>query len=1206
MFKPITHTFYGVFTTLFSASAQCPTITNPSPPPICDASGYTFANLSTDFATNNGSGIVWYNAPTGGSPITNSRLVLEGTYYVDNDSTSCSARTSITITFQVSDSQQSLDGIYCSNENPTIQTYINDVLASGIPPGGRVDVYDDSQLTLAANNSDALPLAGSFYYVVFVDSSGCKSQIEIGSTAVFFSPSDPTPPSPQLFCLNINPTIGDLDSGITGAYNWYLNIDEFGDPILPVLSSNTPLQYGITYYVQSDEFFCNGNVAPVSVFIDNPNNPGVSTGLEYCSDSIPNTSINLFDQLGGTPDTTGIWFGPLATRNNHLGTVDVSLLSTSGTYMFTYTIPENGTCPSIIANVVITINEVLASGTPSTNNSQTYCISDLPTAFDLSILLDNADAGGTWTQGTSSSDPVVNSTIDLSGFSPAIYNFTYTQNGFPNPCPEVSTTVQVEVLENTNAGNAVNQTFCENDLSSNSPFNLFDTLDGSQNNNSGTWTDFDNNTISTTLDITEFSVSGSPYVFTYRLSNGTCVDAETISINIEPAPESGTVNTPIVFCIIQIEDAQTYNLFYLLENEDPTGTWTDDNNSGALTGSIVAMDALAEGTYNFTFDVDAIGICDDVDITVRIIVNDTAAPVTMVSQEFCDTALVSDLIATGNTIQWYDTPSGGTLFSASDALVNGQTYYASQTDLTTGCESSERAAVSVSIYQTPSAGNPSTTSILVCNNANSVNLNEGLDGTQDAGGIWQDTDATNALTGSVLDATGLASGTYQFTYLVTASSPCLDAGTTITVTVDAPLNAGTDTTLEVCDNSGTTNLFTLLGSADTGGTWSPDLTSGTGVFDPIVDASTTYTYTLSNSCGTVSSQVVVSAIQAPNAGEDNTIIICMADGATNLFPFLGDSAQVGGAWSLELTSGTDEFDPEFDPPMVYTYTVLAQAPCSISDTAQITVVVDDSMAPTVINSNPEYCQTEEPTVFNLNETLAATGTVIWYEDATLAIEANPTDALMDNKSYYATQISSLGCESSSHVQVTVTVNNTPMPILTNLNQDLCINDNPTINELVSNINFDTSLYTLVWYDLETGSFTISENTSLTHSTTYYAALVDVLTGCESSERLAITPDLTDCDKLIIPDGFSPNGDRVNDTFDVDNLSILYPNFEIEIFNRNGNIVYKGHADSPRFDGRSNKSGRIDSGDLPVGVYFYIFKYNNGEDKPRQGRLYLSR
>ena len=58
-----------------SLNAQCPTITNQTPPPICNGSGYTLSNLSADYATDNGNGIVWYNAATGGNGLDPNQLV---------------------------------------------------------------------------------------------------------------------------------------------------------------------------------------------------------------------------------------------------------------------------------------------------------------------------------------------------------------------------------------------------------------------------------------------------------------------------------------------------------------------------------------------------------------------------------------------------------------------------------------------------------------------------------------------------------------------------------------------------------------------------------------------------------------------------------------------------------------------------------------------------------------------------------------------------------------------------------------------------------------------------------------------------------------------------------------------------------------------------------------------------------------------------
>ena len=44
----------------------------------------------------------------------------------------------------------------------------------------------------------------------------------------------------------------------------------------------------------------------------------------------------------------------------------------------------------------------------------------------------------------------------------------------PSPCVEESTTVQVTVLQDPNAGNAINQVFCENDIAANDVLGVID------------------------------------------------------------------------------------------------------------------------------------------------------------------------------------------------------------------------------------------------------------------------------------------------------------------------------------------------------------------------------------------------------------------------------------------------------------------------------------------------------------------------------------------------------------------------------------------------------------------------------------------------------------------------------------------------------------------------------------------------------------
>ena len=115
-------------------------------------------------------------------------------------------------------------------------------------------------------------------------------------------------------------------------------------------------------------------------------------------------------------------------------------------------------------------------------------------------------------------------------------------------------------------------------------------------------------------------------------------------------------------------------------------------------------------------------------------------------------------------------------------------------------------------------------------------------------------------------------------------------------------------------------------------------------------------------------------------------------------------------------------------------------------------------------------------------------------------------------------------------------------------------------------------------------------------------------GCESPVRLPVTVDTTVCPlDILIPDGFSPNGDNINDTFEIVNIRELYPQFRIEIYNRYGNILFKGNINTPDWDGTAQEGGlKVGDGVVPTGVYFYILEFNDGVRKPRQGRLYLSR
>jgi hypothetical protein len=76
-----------------------------------------------------------------------------------------------------------------------------------------------------------------------------------------------------------------------------------------------------------------------------------------------------------------------------------------------------------------------------------------------------------------------------------------------------------------------------------------------------------------------------------------------------------------------------------------------------------------------------------------------AAPTGAASQTFCAGVTINQLSATGTAIQWYATATGGAPLATNTVLVNGSTYYATQT--VNGLESTNRLAVTITLNTAP-------------------------------------------------------------------------------------------------------------------------------------------------------------------------------------------------------------------------------------------------------------------------------------------------------------------------------------------------------------------------------------------------------------------------------------------------------------------------------------------------------------------------
>ncbi|WP_407265032.1 gliding motility-associated C-terminal domain-containing protein [Tenacibaculum maritimum] len=103
------------------------------------------------------------------------------------------------------------------------------------------------------------------------------------------------------------------------------------------------------------------------------------------------------------------------------------------------------------------------------------------------------------------------------------------------------------------------------------------------------------------------------------------------------------------------------------------------------------------------------------------------------------------------------------------------------------------------------------------------------------------------------------------------------------------------------------------------------------------------------------------------------------------------------------------------------------------------------------------------------------------------------------------------------------------------------------------------------------------------------------------------PDYLDTDETVtIYNEFTPNGDGDNDTFYIEFIE-RYPNNNLEIYNRWGNLIYSKKGYDNTFKGVSNGRLNIDENSkLPVGTYFYVLDLGESGKEPLKGWLYINR
>ena len=184
-----------------------------------------------------------------------------------------------------------------------------------------------------------------------------------------------------------------------------------------------------------------------------------------------------------------------------------------------------------------------------------------------------------------------------------------------------------------------------------------------------------------------------------------------------------------------------------------------------------------------------------------------------------------------------------------------------------------------------------------------------------------------------------------------------------------------------------------------------------------------------------------------------------------------------------------------------------------------------------------------------------------------------------------------GCRSDTASQ-TVTIH--PYPIL-ELGPNIVVLEGGTIalqpqKVYGSNLRY---LWTAIapagsptYLNSDTASVPMSSPIVSVDSITYRLTLTGI-GGCAVTDQLTLVV----LKAPIIPNSFSPNGDGIHDRWVIKSLE-SYPGATIEIYNRNGQIVYKATGYNPN----NGWDGTFNGTPLPIGTYYYIINPKNGRSQ----------
>ncbi|WP_278035572.1 gliding motility-associated C-terminal domain-containing protein [Flavobacterium nitratireducens] len=787
-----------------------------------------------------------------------------------------------------------------------------------------------------------------------------------------------------------------------------------------------------------------------------------------------------------------------------------------------------------------------------------------------------------------------------------IYTYTYVQD--PSTCSDNEATITLKIGPYT--GVPSNVSTCD-DVES---FNLFLAFDGTQLSplQNGVWT-----AVTTPLTLSGNTINPKllgegNYSYTYSIpALDTCpAQSATISVSIFRKPVAGTASNLLLCSNANLASYSNLNLNNLLSGEDAGGSWLDGSGTGQITSSAdnkidlaAIYNSFGAGTYSFVYSVTSANpICSNSQSTVKITIEDPlnfTGSTLVVNNDICENEIATATYSATLTKGPQAIPNGN--YDVSYSINNGTT---TKNITVNGNFSNGVFVFSVDPVNLQAVGNYTFTITNIVNTAAKGACTNTLGTISDIlyinplpkinnasltiNPVCKGFDAQVQISGN----TNLTNGNYRITYNLSGDNTATNQQATFTVTNGVgnfivPAN--------LIPNVGVNNALTITN---------------------IVNLSTACTNSVA-----LAKLFTVKALPDASAVNLNINAVCLGQNAavqltglgsmTNItvnFGLSGANVLANQNVTLTVSSGNASFTiPNTMLTNIGNTTLTLN---SVLDNgngcAAVSLNKTKSFDVNTIPANPTaasfvFCKNDAKTIANLTPS----GSQYQWFDSVSSTTVLSTSTVLVTRIYYVKEVNSAtGCE-SGRTPISVTINETDAPVLATDGQKFCGLDNPTIQSLSDKTTADD---TLVWYDAATNGNLLAASTLLVDGKKYYAFNYSTSTTCYS-DPLEVTVELANCEvtpDFFVPDGFSPNGDGKNDVFRIPDIQFIYPDFSLEIFNRYGNILFRGNKNKLEWDGRNSDYKVGIDGIAPNGVYFYVLHFNKGNKKPIQGTLYLNR